>query len=204
VAACSSGSAENIPGNGQFGATEQAWTGDSGPTVVVLGDSITHMARDALHQALAGYQVRIAAGVGEGWSGGPISDGEGVHVMADIAEAYAELDPDIAVLALGTNDALQPGLTLDAALASMRSIVEDFAGACVVGVEVNTAATAAGFDPDEARAINDALVQLADETVDIEQVAASGFEPDGIHPRPDATPAYAQLVADAVGRCAAR
>ena len=203
LGACSNDSAP-IPGDGTFGAVEEEWTGEGGPTVVVLGDSIVHQTRDALHQALGGYRVRIAAGVGEGWSGGPISEGEGTHVMADVARSYAELDPDIVVLALGTNDALQPGLTLDAALESMRSIVDELGGACIVGVRVSTLATASGFDPNEARAIDDALAQLADETVDIEPVAATGFEPDGVHPRPDAYGAYAQVIADAVGRCAAR
>ncbi|MBA2279745.1 MAG: SGNH/GDSL hydrolase family protein [Acidimicrobiia bacterium] len=188
---------------GELGIVETGFTGDNGPTVVVLGDSIAYRAIEALHEALDGDRVRIAALIGQGYAGDQTTASSGTHLMVDIATVFAPLNPDVVVFALGTNDAIIPESTIDEATAAMRSMDALFPSACLVGVGVNEAATLPGFDTAEARGINLALTEIADQFVDISPLAASSFEPDGIHPPPEAVDNYAALVADAVDRCVA-
>jgi lysophospholipase L1-like esterase len=187
-----------------FAEDEYAGGGDDALRVIVIGDSIVDGARAELHRALTDYRVAVAGAIGEGWAGGLRSDELGIDVVATLTDLYAGMDPDVVVLALGTNDAWKPELHVTESVPVLRSVAERFEGTCIVGVEVYEGITAEGFDPAEARAINDALAEVAHVLVDISGVAeTSAFEPDHIHPLPDGNGGYAALVADGVDQCVA-
>jgi lysophospholipase L1-like esterase len=184
-----------------MGAIESGYSG-SGPTLVVLGDSITDQSRDELHQVLdPHYRTKIAAVTGEGFANGPLSAslGKGRAVMLETATDYARGKPTKVVIALGTNDAWNPRLSLDATHDAMAKMVAMFIESCVVGVEVSEWSEAESYDPNKARALNAQLRALAD--VIVPPLPPSEVGSDMIHPRTAGRKAFADAVASGVRQC---
>jgi len=190
--------APNFP----LGSVEHRWSGEGTHTVVVLGDSITVLARDSLREALgARYRTKIAALTGEGFGGGPLTSSldAGEPLLQQAAAEYGADSPDVVVLALGTNDAWQPSLVLDDALDGMTFIVSQFPASCIVAVEIAASSDADGYDEVEAGALNDALAGIGDEVVPA--LTAAETRPDRIHPNDRGVYGFVERVASAVDRC---
>lgn len=186
------------------GEIESEYAG-SGPALVVLGDSIADQSRAELHRALdPHHRTKIAAVTGEGFGYGPLSaaSGEGRALMLEAATEYARDDPTTVVISLGTNDAWNPRLGLDAATEAMADMVAMFPDSCVVGVEVSEWSDAENYDRAEARALNERLGDLVDVTVPA--LGPSDVGDDMIHPRPEGKKTFARSVASGVGRCGSR
>jgi lysophospholipase L1-like esterase len=202
VSPVSSGEAEpRAAGWSDFGDKESDYAG-TGPTVVVLGDSITHLARAELHAALdPRYRTKIGAMLGEGYGGGPLSATLEVQrgIMLEIATEYAHDRPAVAVIALGTNDAWSRALRLDAATRAMAEMIAMFSSACVVGVEASEWSDAQTYDRDEARALNARLRELAD--VVVRALEPTDVGADAIHPTAAGRTAFARAVAAGVEQC---
>ena len=184
-----------------MGEVESEYAG-SGPTVVVLGDSIADVSRSELHQVLdPHHRTKIAAVWGEGFASGPLSAAiaEGKAVMLDAAAEYARDAPATVVLALGTNDAWNPRLELDAAEAAMAQMVAGFPDSCIVGVEINEWSKAQNYDRGEAAALNEQLRALVD--VVVPALQPSDVADDMIHPKAKGRMAFARAIASGVGRC---
>ena len=182
------------------GVIDPAYRGE-GPTVAVLGDSLTYISRDELRADLAQYSLRIAAWLGEGFDGGPFSDTFGdERLMLDLAPKFATDAPDVLVLALGTNDAWNPSRSLPDALAVMQRIVSTFPDSCLVGVTIPQDLTIPDYDNQRGRAINSAMRGWADVVADWRPTPQM-LAPDGVHPTGAGIPARAKLVGDAVRRC---
>lgn len=98
----------------RLGETEYQWTGD-GPKVVILGDSLTVSSRDELRERLDDVSLKIGAHFGEGLAGGALSAATGSPLMESIATTYSADPPEVAVIALGTNDAWLAELDLEGA-----------------------------------------------------------------------------------------
>jgi lysophospholipase L1-like esterase len=192
------------PSTGGFdvGVIEDDYAG-SGPTLVILGDSITNQSRAELHQVLdPHYRTKVGAVTGEGFGGGPLTAavGEGRRGMLEAAAEYALDDPSTVVIALGTNDAWNPQLGLDAAKEAMAAMVATFPESCVVGVAVSEWSEAENYDRGEARSLNAQLRDLAD--VVVPALEPSDVGADMIHPTTEGKTAFAQAVASGVRTCA--
>lgn len=189
-----------------FGHIETAYQG-SGPGVVILGDSITVSSREDLRRELDDYSVKIGALFGEGLGGGPFSAmaASGPPAMTVAATEYGKEDPGVAVLALGTNDAWKPELTLDMARTELDRIVAGLDGACLVAVTITEEATIDGYDRGEARAINDLLRARADQVVDWNAVGTTPefTSDDEIHLDPAGRALRSSMIDDAVDTCMA-
>jgi lysophospholipase L1-like esterase len=184
-----------------FGRAEDEFSG-SGPAVVILGDSLVVEVRDRLHELLdPDNRTKIAAFIGEGFAGGPLSAvlETAEPTMLDVAARYADDGADVVVLALGTNDALQPELGVTDAVAGLREIVGRFPDACVVGVEVNPWSAAEGYETLEAASINAELQAVAD--VMVESLTPAQTGDDQIHPNAAGREALANGIADSVRQC---
>lgn len=186
---------------------EQDPTGE-GPLVVVIGDSIADSARGALHLALDDHATLVGAVPAEGFAGGPYTKGalgDGDPLMVRTARRYGDLDPAVAVIALGTNDAWSDELPLDRALAGIDDVVDALGDACLVVVLPQRAADATpDYDRDEAAAIRARLVEVADEVVAWDEVtgATDGLlVADGVHLTQAGQLAWGANVAEAVRRC---
>jgi lysophospholipase L1-like esterase len=169
--------------------------------VVVLGDSLTVQSREALGRELAGYALKVGAFQGEGLAGGPFSEGFGGTMMLTTAERYARDDPDVAVIALGTNDAWSQDIELPAALDAWRTMARLFDAACIVGVTVTETATAAGYDQGKARAINELVVAGSDQVVEWRELAVHATDEEGIHLTPEGADVRATAIRRAVDAC---
>lgn len=195
------GAGTTTTGVADFGSAEEAFSG-SGPTVVILGDSLVVQTRDQLHELLdADHATKIAAYVGEGFGGGSFTAALGADepAMQGVAADYEADGADVLVLALGTNDAWLPELGVDDAVAGIEEIVARFPGACIVGVEVNPWSEAPGYEPAEADAITAALEGVAD--VMVPSLTPDQTDADQIHPNADGREALASGIAEAVGDC---
>jgi hypothetical protein len=188
------------PGDPSWGEIEEDYEGE-GPRVVVLGDSLTVQSRNALGRELAGYALKVAALRGEGLSGGPLSDWFDGQLMLGAARSYANDDPAIAVLALGTNDAWSADLALPPALEAWRTMTGLFDAACIVGVTITESSSAPDYSVDEARAINEVIVAGSDELVDWRELGAPVTRPDGIHPTLEGVDRLAGAIRRAVDAC---
>lgn len=183
---------------GAWGRLEGTWSG-FGPKVAVLGDASVHRTREELRAALAGRSVWIAAVVGEGFVDGRWSSYFGTDLLDAAAARMAADAPEVVVLSLGTNDALDPARPLEAVLAELAELIGRFPeDACTVAVEVNEQASKDGFDPAEAGAINRALREVADVTVAPDPATLG---PDGTFPAAEGRLAWAARVAEAVAGC---
>lgn len=180
---------------------DEGFTGNpAGPTVTIMGDSITLMAKADYHTAFEGdMQVRVS-----GWSGFTFP-------MFDTQEApVLERDrPTVAVIDLGTNDVVQPD-TEAATSAAMDSMYRRFTSSCVVGVTVNEHIVAVPglpvLDMAEAARINTRIRSMADEVADWSAAAAGHPEYFGddarlIHPDATGRSVLIPLVRDAIDRC---
>jgi lysophospholipase L1-like esterase len=188
--------------SGFVGLIEHDYAG-SGSTLVILGDSITDRSRAQLHRALdPHYRTKIGAVTGEGFGGGPLSAavGEGRKGMLEAATEYARDDPSTVVIALGTNDAWNPQVGLNAATEAMAAMIAKFPESCVVAVAVSEWSEAENYDRDEARSLNAQLRNLAD--VVVPALESSDVGADMIHPTTEGRMAFAQAVASGVRRCA--
>lgn len=195
---------EPQPPRSDIGSVDAGYTG-SGPRVLVLGDSITHSSRAQIAARLQGHAVRVGAVVGEGLAPGPWSEALGRGGMVEVAEGMAGDDPDVVVIALGTNDAWNPNLTLPSAEAGLRRLVELFPHSCLVTVAIVESPAADGYDGDEARAINRLLAGVADVVVPwgarAEAAGSRYLSDDGIHLTPEGQEMFADLVGEAVESC---
>jgi lysophospholipase L1-like esterase len=114
----------SIPPVSRIGASATGYTG-SGPKVVILGDSLTVMGWHDLYRRLdRDHAVAIVAWWGEGYNPGRFSIAlQAPPLVADVGtKTFAPTRPDVAVLALGTNDAWERRPTARA-LATMRAMV---------------------------------------------------------------------------------
>lgn len=186
---------------------EQDPTG-TGPLVAVIGDSIADSARGAVHLALDDHATLVGAVPAEGFAGGPYSKGalgEGDPLMVRTARRYGDLDPTVAVIALGTNDAWNDELALDRSLAGLDDIVATLDGACLVVVLPQaTAETQPTYDTEKASTIRDRLEAVADEVVRWDEVTAATpglLVDDGVHLTEAGQLAWGANVAEAVRRC---
>jgi lysophospholipase L1-like esterase len=190
-----------------MGAVEEEFEGD-GPTVVVVGDSLTVSSRAELRDALDGYAVKIAALRGEGLAGGPFSERWDRLIMAEALEAYATDSPDVLVFALGTNDAWQSDLTTEELDAGWDRFLDLYPDTCLVGVTVTEDAPAAeGYDVAEAAHVNERIRADADVVVDWD--AEGGGErytdpSDTIHLTEEGAELRARLIAEGVDTCIAQ
>lgn len=209
VAACGSPSHLVPPKRSSaLGSIATAFTG-RGPKVVILGDSLTLASWDDLYDALDGhYEVEIGAWFGEGYAGGPASDGlrakfgAKTPLLMRVARRYARAHPAVAVLALGTNDAWrdQP---VSRALANMRSMVSEMRPACLVGVTLPAHSIAHGWSEAEADKLNVAMRSWANRIVDWATLSRRPgvLSSDGIHTTPVGTKLHADAIAEAVRNC---
>lgn len=186
------------------GTVEQAFVGD-GPTVAVVGDSLTVSSRDELRAALDGYSVKIAALRGEGLAGGPFSDRWDQLIMAEALADYAADAPDVLVFALGTNDAWQSDLTVEELDAGWDRLLGLFPDTCLVGVTVTEDAPEAdGYEPAEAAHINERI--RADVDVVVDWAAEGGdaryTDPiDTVHLTPEGAELRSRLIREGVDAC---
>lgn len=200
--------ASNQPGDPDgdaYGEIETSYEG-SGTKVALLGDSISVSSRKELGTSLEEYSLRVAAIRGEGLAGGPISTVVGGDGMRSIARLLASDDPEILVIALGTNDAWLPELGLDESSDALDEILAEFEGACVVTVTISETSTAEAYDREKARRLNDLLVAAGDHVAPWGERSSEDpdryLQPDGLHPTPEGAALHAALVGDAVDACA--
>lgn len=163
-----------------------------GPRVVVIGDSITKSGRGWLHTELARTHASKIAGLA----------GSTYGSMMTYAEDYAPDRPEVAVLALGTNDRNTQWNLADS-LGSLNRMYDLFEPSCTVGV---TVATTASDDPAvnaKAAELNLAAQLRADTMVDWDawDTEPGMTKPDRVHPTDDGYAWRAQLIAAAVDRC---
>lgn len=155
------------------------YTGD-GPTVAVYGDSLTVRATPVLRELFEGegLSARITAVQGEGFGGGQwssIMDPDG------LIASTAEEDPvhrDVVVIALGTNDAWEELLSVEAALEGLDRIVGAVGDACIIAVEASEDSENESYDEDEARRINEAVRVAADRIIEFDLVAEHRSDDD--------------------------
>ena len=190
--------------NDAYGAIEAEYEG-TGPEVVILGDSLTVRSREELRTRLSAYSLRVGALVGEGLSGGPISEAAGGGGMPTVAARFAEDEPAIAVIALGTNDATLSQLTVEDAAEALGQITDAFEGSCIVTLTVTEQGAVEGYDADEARRINELLRSAGDEVVPWAERSNDDperyLEDDRIHPSEAGRSLFAELMGDAIDRC---
>ncbi|MBX3313100.1 MAG: SGNH/GDSL hydrolase family protein [Actinobacteria bacterium] len=180
----------------------------SGPLVVVLGDSLTVQTRDALVDDMSDRSLLIAGISGEGWTGGVFSrDNPGDPPIVAAGLEYAALDPAVAVLALGTNDAWSGDLPAASSVAQIDRVVGALDGSCIVAVEIDEdVPEQPDFDGAVARSINEHLRSVADQVVAWNWTANGGTDlivADGIHLTEKGRQVRADLITEAVDRCLA-
>lgn len=195
------GSVDDRPGS-PGGDIEHEWFG-RGRTVAVLGDSLTVQARRHLRTLLADDALKVAALFGEGMAGGPLSDGIGSPIMPAVVREYAEDPPDVVVVALGTNDVWQPGLSPASFERAWSAMTRSFEGSCIVGVTVSETTEAARYDAGDAATVNRVIRRTADVVVDWAVLgSAPRFTgPDHIHLTEVGQQRFAELIARGVDRC---
>ena len=189
---------------GKLGGTDHAYIGE-GPTVVILGDSLVMMSRKALRADLKGTSSRLAGRAGEGLSGGGQSTAWGKPLMLTLAKDLRDSNPDVTVIALGTNDALSPALGLPAAIDAWNKMTQDLSGSCLVAVTVSETSKAENFSQHTAKEINKVMRRDADVIVDWNALGSSDryTRPDDIHPTPLGQAHYAKLIRQGIDECLA-
>lgn len=187
---------DNFPG-----CVEVSYTGE-GPTVAVLGDSITHLSRDHIHRALGHDAVKLAG-----------MRGITIEAAQRIADGYASDAPDVVVIDLDTNDAWT-GVPLDTIYAGLDTMFNKFSGSCIVAVTLTEygtqTPTQAGnvYSVPTAASVNAWLRQRPDVHV-VEWSNAAGsdvsryLDNDGIHPSEEGKRLLADLISEAVDSCPA-
>ena len=186
------------------GTVTHTYTG-RGPKVVLLGDSITVRSWKATYDALTeDHAVMVAAWSGEGYDGGPFSDRVGGRLLPAAAREYAKTNPDVAVLALGTNDAWNTTRDIGRALVEMAAMAAELKPACLVGVTLPVRSPASHWHSDRARALNQAMRSWANEVVDWAKIyhEPGTMSPlDTIHPTDLGEKRRSEVIASAVRNC---
>lgn len=197
-------SADDGPHQGPSATVDERYYGD-GPRVVVLGDSITNSVHDRLHAELADRSARIASVSGEAFVGGPATYAAGrpTPFMVERAAALARTDPAVAVVALGTNDALQPAFARRDSTGELDRVFRSFDRACTVGVLIAPAAPGSpAYDEEKAAVLNQRIRARSDVVVDWRLHPRPGdLRPDDIHLTDQGQRAYARAVAAGVRAC---
>jgi len=184
---------------------DSEYSGAAGPRVAVIGDSLTVTGRVQLADELSGYRVKVASVVGEGIGGGPWSDVYETDVLGDAVNEYLTSDepPDALVIALGTNNAMKPNITMEMFEAAWPEMVAGYTGGCLVVVTATETEENPGYDREEAALINERLRSEADRVVDWAAIARPEHvdESDHIHLTPAGLALRADLIAQAIDSC---
>jgi lysophospholipase L1-like esterase len=208
LAGCSGQTHPAPPPLGVGGQIAQRYTGN-GPKIVVLGDSLTVLSWDQTYNDLTGdHAVMAAAWDGEGYGGGPFSDrvGGGHALLPAVAQTYAKTHPDVAVLALGTNDVWNSSRDVGSALVEMAAMVNELKPACLVGVTIPETSAAGHWNGADARVLNHAMRVWADRVVDWARISQGPriTRPDHVHPTKQGAKRRAAAIAVAVRSCKSR
>jgi hypothetical protein len=183
------------------------YTGNaSGPTVAVIGDSITQLGTFAIHQALDPSSHVAVRGISL----------QRVGQLQPVADKFALTSPQQVIIAAGNNDSIQ-AYPLNQTEADLETMIATFPSASCITVETLNATTANGAFNQRIEALN-AFIRALPAThpqvqiADWHQVRADYFalgEPagtwttDAIHLTPLGMTRFAQLMADAVAACGA-
>lgn len=177
----------------------------AGARLAVVGDSLVYMSATRLEAALAA----------DGWRASVQGDvGFTVADQLDKIVAAAAGHPDVAVIALGTNDAFHVTDGLQTLADTRRHVAEALAAVadvpCVVWVDVTTKAPGATWQSNARRVdrmIEDALAARPGGLVAhwdaLSGAEPSWFLPDGVHHTDAGKDAYTALIASSVERCRA-
>ncbi|MFP3900741.1 MAG: SGNH/GDSL hydrolase family protein [Acidimicrobiia bacterium] len=190
---------------GLISVTASAGCGDDEPappgTVLVVGDSLFFQASPRLEREIGdrGWRVEVEAQIGAGIEGGGVDD---VDWSQRLDGTVPDLDPEVAVVELGTNGC-GPGCTslpdaIDALLADLSDVP------MVLWLTVRTDAPS----PENAEEINADLRAATERWDNLELLPFHEWfagrpellEDDGVHLSPQGRDVLARHVADAVDR----
>jgi lysophospholipase L1-like esterase len=171
-------------------------TEDNGlPSLVLIGDSITHRSADALTAALEDrYNVTIVA-----------EDGRTIAEQQAGAAEAAATSPEFVFINLGTNDAVK-GVPLEEAEKGLVEMAAKFPDACAVFATINQNTTIPVYNQ-KASDLNDWLFANAPHIADWNAVVTAGYMQqnpvvlDGLHPNELGQQKYAQIISDALDEC---
>jgi GDSL-like Lipase/Acylhydrolase family len=170
-------------------------TDDGRPSLVLIGDSITHRSADVLEATLGDrYDVTIVA-----------EDGRTIDEQQDGASEAAASSPDFVFINLGTNDAVK-GVSLDDAEKGLVDMAAKFPDSCIVFATINKNTTIPVYNA-KASALNDWLFANAPHIADWNAIVTAGYmdrKPvvlDGLHPNDLGKAKYAQIISDALDEC---
>jgi lysophospholipase L1-like esterase len=174
-------------------------TTDNGlPSLVLIGDSITHRSADVLMDTLSDrFNVTIVA-----------DDGRTIAEQQVGASDAALSSPDYVFINLGTNDAVK-GVSLADAEKGLIDMAAKFPDACVAFATINKNTTIPVYNA-KASALNDFLFANAKHIADWNATVTKGYmqrQPvvlDGLHPNEDGKAQYAQIISDALDTCPTR
>lgn len=191
------------PPHSTYGETAHQWLG-TGPSVAIIGDSLTVAAWDPLYRNLTtDHRVKIAAWFGEAFDGGALSTKLGGTWSTSVVNEYANDPPDVVVVALGTNTAWGTG-DLDLAVANQAAALAAFPAACLVWVTLPLDPGATDWHTDRAAALNELGATWADHQVDWAGAVASTptlLGADRVHTTTTGTAVRARLISEAVRAC---
>jgi len=174
--------------------------------VAIFGDSLTVQARPLLREMAEGrYALKVGALYGEGISGGALSMNLPAPIMPAVIDEYAEDQPDVVVLALGTNDVWQQTLGVASFEREWHHATRAFPEACLVGVTVTETDRAWLYDPVEARQINRVIRRTVDVVADWSRQGESEHltGADSIHLTEAGQRRFAEMVMASTERCLA-
>jgi hypothetical protein len=173
-------------------------TDDERPSLVLIGDSITHRSTEVLEATLGErYDLTIVA-----------EDGRTIAEQQEGASEAAESSPDFVFINLGTNDAVK-GVALEDAQKGLIDMAAKFPGSCLVFSTINKNTTIPVYN-EKASALNDWLFANAPHIADWNAVVTAGYmerQPvvlDGLHPNDLGKAEYAQIISDALDECPPR
>lgn len=182
--------------NSSASPTGDPTTTDNGlPSLVLIGDSITHRSADVLTEALGDrYNVTIVA-----------EDGRTIAEQQAGASEAALSSPEFVLINLGTNDAVKD-VSLEDAEKGLVDMAAKFPDSCVVFATINKNTTIPVYNA-KASALNDWLFANAKHIADWNAVVTAGYMEqrpvvlDGLHPNEDGKAQYAQIISDALDTC---
>ncbi|MGZ4786484.1 MAG: SGNH/GDSL hydrolase family protein [Acidimicrobiales bacterium] len=187
-----------LAGCSSSSSASPATTTNDLPSLVLIGDSITHRSADVLTATLSDrYNVTVVA-----------EDGRTIAEQQDGASQAAESAPEYVVINLGTNDAVK-GVSLADAEKGLVDMAAKFPDACIVFATINKNTTIPVYNA-KASALNDWLFANAQHIADWNAVVTAGYmkqKPvvlDGLHPNEDGKAQYAQIISDALDTCPSR
>ena len=173
-------------------------TDDGRPSLVLVGDSITHRSAEVLEATLGErFAVTIVA-----------EDGRTIAEQQDGASQAAASSPDYVFINLGTNDAVK-GVAIEDAEKGLVEMAAKFPDSCIVFATINKNTTIPVYN-EKASALNDWLFANAPHIADWNAVVTAGYmerQPvvlDGLHPNDLGKAKYAQIISDALDGCPPR